>query len=614
MTWKVDAKQWLEDFTSVARQQPQVESFDQVDERVRRALGDEFTTPTAPPAEPQRGADSQPALVIPAMVATGAGTSSSSGTIPRLTTRTREPSEPKPPAAQIPPMTRAAAEKKAVSGEIGTPSATQSGVLVVGEIGGDPPRRKVRASDSMSGEIGAVTKPRTRKVSEPKSPPSVIIPSLTRSDEDAEAVPITPAPRISSAPTASSPNFIDSIFDEEEDEEDADTTDATAATDAADVDVDIEQVDEGEPSESKPVQTLDLPVDDDEEQVEAAGESEDSGVLLVSVDDEIVDASEVSTEDVVMEPRERQQSGPPPVAPPTPPPRSKAPKSAPPAPKSAPPAPPPRPKSAARQKAPPQPPKRAEPKQPRKPWYEDAFTEHYAAIEPLDHDISAEFDVDFIIESARLSPQMSILDVGCGNGHHLCMLRKRGFTELHGVDSSLPQILRASQKAEKVGGGINLFQGDMRSLPTERTFDAVLCLGTTFGYFEDEANQQVLAGLSEQVSPGGRLVLQVMNGAHWMNFLPCRSWWQGRACLVLDVADMNPFQSRVQVHRTVVFEDGRQFEYRMSIRAYTLHELVKMFKAVGLKIVELSGCRDTRGRFYNVSSPDIWIVAQRSGE
>lgn len=643
MSWNVDAKQWLEDFTSVARQSPQSESFDEVDDRVRRALGDDPAAPPSPPASrPQSGP--QPALVIPAMVATGAGTTNTGtagGNIPRLTTRGREPSGGNPAPPKIPPMTRAAAQKKAKSGELRSssasasqsgvisgelggsePSASQSGVLS-GEIGG--PKVRVRASDSISGEIGAISEPAPRKPSGPKASSSVIIPSLTRHDDEPEKptpveaapTPIVPAPS-EPRPAAKSPTFIDSIFDEDEDEDEDEGSESEADVDSDDVH--IEQPDDGEdvptttaprPPSTPPVELAPV-LDDDDEPESLDSEASGETLLLESVDTEDVDASEVSGS-ILIEPSVEIEEAkpPPPAAPPSPPPRAKAPKTAPPAPPKRPKSPPP----PARAKAPPpQRPKRAEPKPPRKPWYEEAFTEHYAAIEPLDHDISAEIDVEFMIESARLSPQMSVLDVACGNGHHLCMLRKRGFTDLHGVDMSLTQVLRASQKAEKVGGGINLFQGDMRALPTDRTYDAVLCLGTSFGYFDDEVNRQVLVGLREQLAPGGRLVLQVMNGAYCTNILPCRSWWQGRACLVLDVADMNPFQSRMQVHRTVVFEDGRQFEYRMSIRAYSLHELGRMISAAGLKIVELSGSRNTRGRFYSVSSPNIWIVAERRGE
>jgi hypothetical protein len=65
------------------------------------------------------------------------------------------------------------------------------------------------------------------------------------------------------------------------------------------------------------------------------------------------------------------------------------------------------------------------------------------------------------------------------------------------------------------------------------------------------------------------------------------------------------------VHRTVVFNDGRQFEHYMFMRAFTLHDLGKLCSTAGLRVLEVSGSRDTRGHFFGATSPDIWILASR---
>ena len=59
------------------------------------------------------------------------------------------------------------------------------------------------------------------------------------------------------------------------------------------------------------------------------------------------------------------------------------------------------------------------------------------------------------------------------------------------------------------------------------------------------------------------------------------------------------------------FEDGRQFEHHMYFRAYSLHELGKILTGHGMRVLEVSGSRETRGRFYGATSPEIWLVAQR---
>jgi hypothetical protein len=61
----------------------------------------------------------------------------------------------------------------------------------------------------------------------------------------------------------------------------------------------------------------------------------------------------------------------------------------------------------------------------------------------------------------------------------------------------------------------------------------------------------------------------------------------------------------------VVFDDGRQLEQEISVRAYSLHELGKLLHAAGFRVIEISGSMHTRGRFFGNQSRDIIVVAER---
>ena len=82
--------------------------------------------------------------------------------------------------------------------------------------------------------------------------------------------------------------------------------------------------------------------------------------------------------------------------------------------------------------------------------------------------------------------------------------------------------------------------------------------------------------------------------------------------MVLDEASFDGKSSRLEVKRTMVFEDGRQFEHQFSMRLYALHEVGRMFASVGMRIVDISGARQTPGLYYGAASPDLWVVAVRS--
>ena len=208
---------------------------------------------------------------------------------------------------------------------------------------------------------------------------------------------------------------------------------------------------------------------------------------------------------------------------------------------------------------------------------------------------------------------MTLLDVACGDGRHATAFAAMGL-DVTGLDSSMPQLLRSARRNEASRFNFDILHGDMRSLPRDRAYDAVTCLGSSLGYFDsDEQNRQCLQDMVDVLKPGGKIAVQVFNRDYWMGVLPCRSWWQGRGCLVLDVADVHFLSGRVRIHRTVVFEDGRQFEHHISIRAYSVNELGRLFNQAGARVLEISGGRETRGRFYGAASQDIWIFGQREG-
>jgi SAM-dependent methyltransferase len=249
----------------------------------------------------------------------------------------------------------------------------------------------------------------------------------------------------------------------------------------------------------------------------------------------------------------------------------------------------------------------------RKAWYDDVFAEHFMFLFPQTWDETAQRDAQFIHDQLGLREGANVLDVGCGDGHHAIGLAKLGHN-VTGIDNSLAMLLAAAQQKEAAGiddQRVTFMHGDMRRLPRDREFEAVMCVGTTFGYFEEEQNRQCLQEMVDRLAVGGRLLLHVFNRDFVAPHLPSRSWWQGRRCMVIDEAEMNFFANRLRVHRTIIFDDGRQYEHFMFMRAYTVQDLGKAVSQLGLRVVEVSGSRDTRARFYGSASPDIWIVAER---
>src|SRR5690606_39186454 len=120
---------------------------------------------------------------------------------------------------------------------------------------------------------------------------------------------------------------------------------------------------------------------------------------------------------------------------------------------------------------------------------------------------------------------------------------------------------------------LNVVHADIREMEFDGAFDAVICMGTTFGFFDDDANRDVLARLFQALRPGGRVLLDTVNRDYVIGSQPNLVWYEGEDCVCMEESDFNYFSSRLTVKRTLMREDGRQSQAEYSLRLYSLHEL-----------------------------------------
>jgi len=95
------------------------------------------------------------------------------------------------------------------------------------------------------------------------------------------------------------------------------------------------------------------------------------------------------------------------------------------------------------------------------------------------------------------------LDVACGTGRHLEILRHRH--ECMGVDAS-PEMLRVARGRLP---GIRLVRGDMRSFRLDRKFDVVSCLFSAVANLTTERDlERAFANFARHLKPGGVAIVE----------------------------------------------------------------------------------------------------------
>ncbi|WP_437734059.1 methyltransferase domain-containing protein [Sorangium sp. So ce1335] len=247
----------------------------------------------------------------------------------------------------------------------------------------------------------------------------------------------------------------------------------------------------------------------------------------------------------------------------------------------------------------------------KRPWWEDLFGDDFVrTLDKIDPKVVRR-EVDFIEERLGVEKGAVILDLACGTGSHAIEIASRGYSVV-GYDLSLAMLARAADDAQDRGQKLNFLQGDMREMTFEETFDGIYCWSTSFGYFDDEKNADVLARIRRALRSGGMLLLDIVNRDYVASRQPSLVWFEGDGCVCMDEMQVDFFTSRLKVKRTVMFEDGRSREIDYSIRLYGLHELGKMLHEAGFKVTEVTGHPAHPGVFFGSESPRLIILAERS--
>lgn len=243
-------------------------------------------------------------------------------------------------------------------------------------------------------------------------------------------------------------------------------------------------------------------------------------------------------------------------------------------------------------------------------WYEHFFSKDYLRTvrTPTPKEVAVE--CDFIERTLRVPVGSRVLDVGCGLGMQTVELASRGY-HLVGLDISSTMVSRAQDEAEDRGLQIDFIQKDMRQATFDERFDALLCWGTTFGYFTEQENELTLRQFHQALNPNGILLLEVVNRDFMIGSQPNQVWFEVDSAVCMEETDFDYVTSRLRVKRRVASHDGQERDRLYSIRLYALHEMRAMLERNGFRLDEISGREATPGVFFGVQSPKMIVRAER---
>jgi SAM-dependent methyltransferase len=246
------------------------------------------------------------------------------------------------------------------------------------------------------------------------------------------------------------------------------------------------------------------------------------------------------------------------------------------------------------------------------PWYETFFGKDYLDVYAYQFtDNRARQEVEFVTRTLELQPGEGVLDLCCGQGRHAVCLAAQGL-QVVALDLSAEYLELARAAASALDLSIETVHADMRDIPFEDRFDAVINMFSSFGYLESEdEDARVLHAITRALKPGGRVLLDLLN-RDWVvaNYIQ-NDWHEAEdGTLYLEHRELDLETSRNHVSFRAIRPDGsRQDIVGHHIRLYTLREVRGMLEAAGLAYKGVHG--GFSGEAYSIETRRMIVVASK---
>jgi len=236
-------------------------------------------------------------------------------------------------------------------------------------------------------------------------------------------------------------------------------------------------------------------------------------------------------------------------------------------------------------------------------WFDSA---HYHRLYAHHDDREAAALIDRLVDRQELTAGATVLDLACGAGRHSKYLASRGF-DVTGLDLSVKSLERAQRS---VSSNLRFVRQDMRLPFGTDVFDSVLSLFTSFGYFEDPAdNVTVVHNIARSLKPGGRAILDYLNVRHAERHLRANEVTEREGV----VYRISRWTDADRIFKRIVIDDRQAatpLEYVERVEKLTLAELRFIFEVCDLRIEATYGDHHL-SPFDLEASPRLILVARK---
>jgi SAM-dependent methyltransferase len=239
-------------------------------------------------------------------------------------------------------------------------------------------------------------------------------------------------------------------------------------------------------------------------------------------------------------------------------------------------------------------------------FFEGSYKEVWRGIIPPG---LTEAEVDFILDAASLEPGNRVLDIMCGYGRHALELGRRGI-QVTAADNLEAYISEVNEHAQEGSLPVEGVLADAVTIKLQGTYDAVVCMGNSFSFFNEEDALRLLQNLSVHLKKGGRLIINSwMIGEIAIRHFKEKDWYYvgNYRCVIESRYLFNP--SRIEAEQLIIHPSGEIETTRGIDYILTLPELGALLNKAGFAMQQVFST--PRKKPFQLGDPRAYIVAEK---
>ena len=218
-------------------------------------------------------------------------------------------------------------------------------------------------------------------------------------------------------------------------------------------------------------------------------------------------------------------------------------------------------------------------------------------------------EVDFIFESSKLNTQSHLLDIMCGYGRHSLELAKRG-VHVSAIDNLPDYINEIKEKATAQNLDIDCICADVLETQIDKKFDAVICMGNSLQFFNEEDTLRVLTNISDHIKPGGKFYINTWSLTEIaVKNIKEKSWSRIEDFLLISDCKILFYPTRMEMNTIIITDSGEREEKTGIDYIFSINEIEAMLNKTGFRLKEIYSIPGKK--LFTVGEPRAYIVAEK---